>query len=56
MSSTLQDTRAQRNAAHARSSGSAGHVVNVHWEPFIEFLESAFHYVMGYGKRRTVYD
>ena len=29
MSSTLQDTRAQRNAALARSSSSTGHVVNV---------------------------
>jgi hypothetical protein len=29
MSPTLQDTRAQRNAALARSSSSTGHVVNV---------------------------
>ena len=29
MSPTLQETRAQRNAAHARSSSSTGHVVNV---------------------------
>jgi hypothetical protein len=31
MSSTLQDTRAQRNAAHARNSSSTGHVVNVRY-------------------------
>ena len=32
MSPMLQNTRAQRNAALARSSSSIGHVVNVrHW-------------------------
>ena len=31
MSPTLQDTRAQRNAALARSSSSTGHVVNVRY-------------------------
>ncbi|MGB7003032.1 MAG: hypothetical protein WBE05_01165 [Pseudolabrys sp.] len=33
MSSTPQDTRAQRNAAHARNSSSTGHVVNVRYWP-----------------------
>ena len=31
MSPTLQNTRAQRNAALARSSSSTGHVVNVRY-------------------------
>ena len=31
MSPTLQNTRAQRNAALARSSSSSGHVVNIRY-------------------------
>ena len=42
MSPTLQNTRAQRNAALARSSSSTGHVVNVRYWHLAD-MPSALH-------------
>jgi hypothetical protein len=46
MSPTPQNTRAQRNAAFGRSSGSTGHVVNIRYRQ----LANAFANVCFQGK------
>jgi hypothetical protein len=41
MSPTLQNTRAQRNAALARSSSSTGHVIDVRYCPKSDMTKTA---------------
>ncbi len=47
MSPTLQNTRAQRNAALARSSSNTGRVVNVRLWPLADMSKDAFNVAFG---------
>jgi hypothetical protein len=53
MSPTLQNTRAQQNAALARSSSSAGHVINVRYWHKAD-MPSCTAYVRFRGVKRTL--